>query len=146
MTNQSNIRMFGSNPLLIKSQTSILDNVTSVSFHFKIIYPGYKFSLNTVLQLALQKLLTKLKLLKFYNPVGFESKWSRRFQSIAKSQMDFYFFCDRACSSSYQLLENTHAQIKIPSQKVERATKSTEWKSTFRYTCFREVSFKFATL
>ena len=32
-------------------------------FHlrFKIIYPGYKFNLNTVLQLTLQKLLTKLK-------------------------------------------------------------------------------------
>ena len=29
--------------------------------------------------------------------------------------------------------KNTHAQIKIPSQKVERATKSTEWKSIFSY-------------
>ena len=32
-----------------------------ILFYFKIIYPGYKFSLNTVLQLALQKLLTNLK-------------------------------------------------------------------------------------
>ena len=36
-------------------------------FYFKIIYPGYKFSLNTVLQLAQQKLLTKLKSYILYN-------------------------------------------------------------------------------
>ena len=72
-------------------------------------------------------------------PVGFQSKWVRWFRSIAKSWTNFYFFCDRSPSSSYQLLENTHAQIKMPSQKVERATYSAEWKSSLRMFTLRCV-------
>ena len=42
-------------------------NSISFSFQFKIIYPGYKFSINTVLQLTLQNNTYKIE--KLYTKI-----------------------------------------------------------------------------
>ena len=70
----------------IETYTDRLSTYTSTFFihfkiiYFKVIYPGYKFSLETVLQLTLQKTTYKIKKL-------FTTKFTIKDRNMAKSKM-----------------------------------------------------------